>query len=252
MCVARAGPQCADAAEPLVSVGRPLRSVKLGRTASARPTNTERLCVPQQGCSRAQTSPGVVLCNSLTSLYSTALQLSFPRWRFWQRFLSWSSSPLSSSSSSSSSGEKSVPYRLLGDATATHFAHLLCLWCLQKPQYEVRWKVIESVGADGQQCTYLDPTHLPYSSTWEVPRDNVVLGKATPPPGDQRRCPLVRVHPSPVRPSSGQVLGSGAFGRVVEADVSGLLNSHSTTKVAVKMVKGTSRHLSDRPSACWR
>lgn len=36
--------------------------------------------------------------------------------------------------------------------------------------------------------------------------------------------------------SAGQVLGSGAFGRVVEATVSGL-RSHPTTKVAIKMVK---------------
>lgn len=47
---------------------------------------------------------------------------------------------------------------------------------LQKPRYEVRWKVIQSVSPDGQQYTYLDPTHLPYNSTWEVPRDNIVLG----------------------------------------------------------------------------
>uniref|UniRef100_UPI0037E78E7A platelet-derived growth factor receptor beta-like isoform X2 n=1 Tax=Semicossyphus pulcher TaxID=241346 RepID=UPI0037E78E7A len=86
---------------------------------------------------------------------------------------------------------------------------LIILW-RKKPSYEVRWKVIESVSADGQQYTYLDPAHLPYNSTWEVPRDNVVLG---------------------------HVLGSGAFGRVVQATVSGLLHSHSTTKVAVKMVK---------------
>lgn len=86
---------------------------------------------------------------------------------------------------------------------------LIVLW-RKKPRYEVQWKLIESVSPDGQQYTYLDPAHLPYSSTWEVPRDNVVLGP---------------------------VLGSGAFGRVVEATVSGLLHSHPTTKVAVKMVK---------------
>ncbi|XP_078028845.1 platelet-derived growth factor receptor beta-like isoform X2 [Epinephelus lanceolatus] len=89
---------------------------------------------------------------------------------------------------------------------------LILLW-RKKPRYEVRWKVIESVSPDGQQYTYLDPAHLPYNSTWEVPRDNVVLGR---------------------------VLGSGAFGRVVEATISGLLHSHSTTKAAVKMVKPSS------------
>ncbi|KAF0022896.1 hypothetical protein F2P81_024877 [Scophthalmus maximus] len=86
---------------------------------------------------------------------------------------------------------------------------LIILW-RKKPRYESRWKVIESVSPDGQQYTYLDPAHLPYNSTWEIPRDSVVLG---------------------------QVLGSGAFGRVVEANVSGLIHSHSTTKVFVKMVK---------------
>ncbi|XP_028450631.1 platelet-derived growth factor receptor beta [Perca flavescens] len=89
---------------------------------------------------------------------------------------------------------------------------LIFLW-RKKPRYEVLWKVIESVSADGQQYMYLDPTALPYNSAWEVPRDNVVLG---------------------------QVLGSGAFGRVVAATVSGLLHSHSTTKVAIKMVKPSS------------
>ncbi|XP_044078455.1 platelet-derived growth factor receptor beta-like isoform X1 [Siniperca chuatsi] len=89
---------------------------------------------------------------------------------------------------------------------------LILLW-RKKPRYEVCWKVIESVSPDGQRYTYLDPAHLPYNSTWEVPRDNVVLG---------------------------QVLGSGAFGRVVEGTVSGLLHSHSTTKVAVKVVKPSS------------
>ncbi|KAM9331690.1 platelet-derived growth factor receptor beta-like isoform 2-T4 [Pholidichthys leucotaenia] len=86
---------------------------------------------------------------------------------------------------------------------------LIVLW-RKKPRYEVRWRVIESVSPDGQKYTYLDPAHLPYSSAWEVSRDNVVLGK---------------------------VLGSGAFGRVVEATISGLFHSHSMTKVAVKMVK---------------
>uniref|UniRef100_A0A672FYJ8 receptor protein-tyrosine kinase n=1 Tax=Salarias fasciatus TaxID=181472 RepID=A0A672FYJ8_SALFA len=90
------------------------------------------------------------------------------------------------------------------------FGSLVFVFCWQKPGYEVRWKVIETVSPDGQQYTYLDPTHLPYNATWEIPRDRIVLG---------------------------QVLGSGAFGRVVEATVSGLIHSDSTTKVAVKMVK---------------
>ncbi|KAM9728612.1 platelet-derived growth factor receptor beta-like isoform 2-T3 [Menidia menidia] len=89
---------------------------------------------------------------------------------------------------------------------------LIILW-RKKPPYEPSWKVIKSVSPDGQRYTYLDPADLPYSSAWEVPREHVILGP---------------------------VLGSGAFGRVVEATVSGLIDSHSSSKVAVKMVKSRS------------
>lgn len=42
---------------------------------------------------------------------------------------------------------------------------------------------------------------------------------------------------SPRCPSAGRTLGSGAFGRVVEATAHGLSHSQSTMKVAVKMLK---------------
>ncbi|XP_028322119.1 platelet-derived growth factor receptor beta-like isoform X2 [Gouania willdenowi] len=87
---------------------------------------------------------------------------------------------------------------------------LIVLW-RKKPGYEVHWKLIESASPDGQSYVYVDPAKLPYSSDWEIPRDQLVLG---------------------------QVLGSGAFGRVVEGTVSGLMESQAFTKVAVKMVKG--------------
>lgn len=48
----------------------------------------------------------------------------------------------------------------------------------QKPRYEIRWKVIESVSSDGHEYIYVDPMQLPYDSSWEVPRDKLVLGKA--------------------------------------------------------------------------
>nr|XP_061801261.1 platelet-derived growth factor receptor beta-like [Nerophis lumbriciformis] len=89
---------------------------------------------------------------------------------------------------------------------------LIILW-RKKPRYEVRWKLISSVSPDGLEYTYLDPAQLPYNTSWEVPRDSVVLG---------------------------EVLGSGAFGRVVEADVSGLLHDGRTTRAAVKMLKSNS------------
>ncbi|TKS72410.1 Platelet-derived growth factor receptor beta [Collichthys lucidus] len=81
---------------------------------------------------------------------------------------------------------------------------------IAKPRYEIRWKVIESVSQDGHEYIYVDPIHLPYDLAWEMPRDNLVLGRT---------------------------LGSGAFGRVVEATAYGLTHSQSSTKVAVKMLK---------------
>ena len=47
----------------------------------------------------------------------------------------------------------------------------------QKPRYEIRWKVIESVSSDGHEYIYVDPMQLPYDSTWELPRDQLVLGQ---------------------------------------------------------------------------
>ncbi|KAG7465192.1 hypothetical protein MATL_G00173670 [Megalops atlanticus] len=90
---------------------------------------------------------------------------------------------------------------------------LIAVW-RKKPRYEIRWKVIESVSSDGHEYIYVDPIHLPYDSAWEMPRDSLILGRT---------------------------LGSGAFGRVVEATAYGLGHSQSTTKVAVKMLKSTAR-----------
>ncbi|XP_010895133.2 platelet-derived growth factor receptor beta isoform X1 [Esox lucius] len=90
---------------------------------------------------------------------------------------------------------------------------LIAVW-RKKPRYEIRWKVIESVSLDGHEYIYVDPIHLPYDLAWEMPRDSLVLGRT---------------------------LGSGAFGRVVEATVYGLGHSQSCMKVAVKMLKSTAR-----------
>ncbi|XP_065209510.1 plexin-A4-like [Planococcus citri] len=51
---------------------------------------------------------------------------------------------------------------------------------------------------------------LPLDETWEIPRENVVLG---------------------------EFLGEGEFGRVVKGNVSGHLQQHNATTVAVKMLK---------------
>uniref|UniRef100_A0A8C1IHP6 Platelet-derived growth factor receptor alpha n=1 Tax=Cyprinus carpio TaxID=7962 RepID=A0A8C1IHP6_CYPCA len=90
---------------------------------------------------------------------------------------------------------------------------LLIIW-KQKPRYEIRWRVIESVSPDGHEYIYVDPMQLPYDSRWEFPRDSLVLGR---------------------------VLGSGAFGKVVEGTAYRLSRSQPVMKVAVKMLKPTAR-----------
>ncbi|XP_035989059.1 macrophage colony-stimulating factor 1 receptor 2 isoform X2 [Fundulus heteroclitus] len=86
----------------------------------------------------------------------------------------------------------------------------------QKPKYEILWKIIES--NDGNNYTFVDPTLLPYNEKWEFPRDKLRLGA---------------------------VLGSGAFGKVVEATAYGLGTENKATRVAVKMLK-PSAHSEER------
>nr|XP_061801262.1 macrophage colony-stimulating factor 1 receptor 2-like [Nerophis lumbriciformis] len=86
----------------------------------------------------------------------------------------------------------------------------------RQPKYEVRWKIIESF--QGNNYTFVDPSLLPYNNLkWEFPRDKLRLGG---------------------------VLGSGAFGKVVEATAYGL-GSQDETRVAVKMLK-PSAHSEER------
>ncbi|XP_015257023.1 PREDICTED: macrophage colony-stimulating factor 1 receptor 2-like [Cyprinodon variegatus] len=88
--------------------------------------------------------------------------------------------------------------------------------CRQKPKYEILWKIIES--NDGNNYTFVDPTQLPYNQKWEFPREKLRLGA---------------------------VLGSGAFGKVVEATAYGLGAENKATRVAVKMLK-PSAHSEER------
>ncbi|XP_008303175.1 macrophage colony-stimulating factor 1 receptor 2-like [Stegastes partitus] len=103
-------------------------------------------------------------------------------------------------------------------AIAVLFLLLLVIFykCRQKPKYEIRWKIIEST--DGNNYTFVDPTQLPYNQQWEFPRDKLRLGA---------------------------VLGSGAFGKVVEATAYGLETDNKVTRVAVKMLK-PSAHSEER------
>lgn len=70
---------------------------------------------------------------------------------------------------------------------------MLCLNS-QKPRYEIRWKVIESVSQDGHEYIYVDPIHLPYDLAWEMPRENLVLGESLEESGttEEHRCLIQR------------------------------------------------------------
>ncbi|KAM3869023.1 macrophage colony-stimulating factor 1 receptor 2 [Diretmus argenteus] len=102
-------------------------------------------------------------------------------------------------------------------AAAVFFLLLLVVFKYkQKPKYEIRWKIIES--NHGNSYSFIDPTQLPYNQKWEFPRDKLRLGA---------------------------VLGSGAFGKVVEATAYGLGTNDNITRVAVKMLK-PSAHSEER------
>ncbi|XP_070688060.1 mast/stem cell growth factor receptor kita isoform X2 [Pempheris klunzingeri] len=121
--------------------------------------------------------------------------------------------------------ERTVPHDLfspllIGSVSA---AGILCLVLImlfykymQKPKYQVQWKVIE--GIHGNNYVYIDPTQLPYDHQWEFPRNNLRFGKT---------------------------LGSGAFGKVVEATAYGLSKADSVMTVAVKMLK-SSAHATEK------
>uniref|UniRef100_A0A8C5M2V7 Mast/stem cell growth factor receptor n=1 Tax=Leptobrachium leishanense TaxID=445787 RepID=A0A8C5M2V7_9ANUR len=87
---------------------------------------------------------------------------------------------------------------------------------MQKPKYEIQWKVVEEI--NGNSYVYIDPTQLPYDNKWEFPRDRLSFGK---------------------------ILGAGAFGKVVEATAYGLLKADTSLTVAVKMLK-PSAHATER------
>ncbi|XP_052054578.1 mast/stem cell growth factor receptor Kit isoform X1 [Apodemus sylvaticus] len=96
------------------------------------------------------------------------------------------------------------------------FVMVLAYKYLQKPMYEVQWKVVEEI--NGNNYVYIDPTQLPYDHKWEFPRNRLSFGKT---------------------------LGAGAFGKVVEATAYGLIKSDAAMTVAVKMLK-PSAHLTER------
>lgn len=109
-------------------------------------------------------------------------------------------------------------------------------------KYEIQWKIIET--NDGNSYTFIDPSQLPYDKKLEFPRNKLKLGTVT-------LIMLAVLHYCSVfvindknycnkwsiANTSGQVLGAGAFGKVVQATAYGLVKDESVTRVAVKMLK---------------
>uniref|UniRef100_A0A8D2PGG2 receptor protein-tyrosine kinase n=1 Tax=Zosterops lateralis melanops TaxID=1220523 RepID=A0A8D2PGG2_ZOSLA len=77
-------------------------------------------------------------------------------------------------------------------------------------KYESQWRMIQMIGPSDNEYIYIDFREFEYDIKWEFPRENLEFG---------------------------QVLGSGAFGKVVNATAYGINNAGDSVQVAVKMLK---------------
>uniref|UniRef100_A0A8B9EVL5 receptor protein-tyrosine kinase n=2 Tax=Amazona TaxID=12929 RepID=A0A8B9EVL5_9PSIT len=77
-------------------------------------------------------------------------------------------------------------------------------------RYESQLQMIRIIGPSDNEYIYIDFREFEYDLKWEFPRENLEFG---------------------------QVLGSGAFGKVVNATAYGISNAGDSVQVAVKMLK---------------
>ncbi|KFU98660.1 Receptor-type tyrosine-protein kinase FLT3, partial [Pterocles gutturalis] len=77
-------------------------------------------------------------------------------------------------------------------------------------RYESQLQMIQMIGPSDNEYIYIDFREFEYDLRWEFPRENLEFG---------------------------QVLGSGAFGKVVNATAYGISNAGDSVQVAVKMLK---------------
>ncbi|NWW22209.1 FLT3 kinase, partial [Falcunculus frontatus] len=77
--------------------------------------------------------------------------------------------------------------------------------------YESQWRMIQMIGPSDNEYIYIDFREFEYDVKWEFPRENLEFG---------------------------QVIGSGAFGKVMNATAYGINNAGDSVQVAVKMLKG--------------
>lgn len=85
---------------------------------------------------------------------------------------------------------------------------------LKQFRYESQLQMIQVTGPLDNEYFYIDFRDYEYDLKWEFPRENLEFGK---------------------------VLGSGAFGRVMNATAYGISKTGVSIQVAVKMLKGTKR-----------
>ncbi|KAK6486309.1 receptor-type tyrosine-protein kinase FLT3-like, partial [Huso huso] len=108
--------------------------------------------------------------------------------------------------------DQSLYYAALGFCVPA----LVCIVCLmyynhkKKPKYESQLKMVQLLGPSDNDYIYIDFSHVEYDQKWEFPRENLEIGKE---------------------------LGSGAFGKVVEATAYGISKPGVSEQVAVKMLK---------------
>ncbi|KAH0625084.1 hypothetical protein JD844_033170 [Phrynosoma platyrhinos] len=83
-------------------------------------------------------------------------------------------------------------------------------YSLQQIRYESQLQMIQMIGPSDNEYVYVDFNEVEYDLKWEFPRENLEFG---------------------------QVLGSGAFGKVVNAVAYGISETGVSVQVAVKMLK---------------
>nr|XP_033804528.1 receptor-type tyrosine-protein kinase FLT3 [Geotrypetes seraphini] len=111
--------------------------------------------------------------------------------------------------------DNTVYYIIIGFCSLCIFSLSILLYHkYRKPyRYESQLQMIQFIGSSDNEYIYIDFRELEYDHKWEFPRENLELGK---------------------------VLGSGAFGKVVNATAYGISKPGVSIQVAVKMLKDKS------------
>ncbi|XP_067841620.1 receptor-type tyrosine-protein kinase FLT3 [Heptranchias perlo] len=108
--------------------------------------------------------------------------------------------------------QQSIFYMTVGISVPVTFLLIVFIFYKYKkqPGYERQLHMIQIVGSSENDYIYVDFSHIDYDIKWEFPRENLELGN---------------------------VLGSGAFGKVIEATAYGISKADVPVQVAVKMLK---------------